>query len=67
MTEDEQKEAVMARVMKLIGHRFKPIEGGASVFIYRPGNAHDESMCAILSRLGTVVFLPDNERGDYTS
>jgi hypothetical protein len=64
MTEDEDKQVVLARVMKLIGHRFKQTDGEASVFIYRPGNPHDEAMCGILSRLGTVVFLPDNGRGD---
>jgi len=64
MSEDQERQAIMARIMKLIGHRFKPIGGGASLFIYKPGDPHDEAMCAILSRLGTVVFLPDNGRGD---
>jgi len=64
MTEEEDKQVVLARVMKLIGHRFVRSPYGGSVFIYRPGNPHDEAMCSILARTGTVVCLPDNGRGD---
>ena len=62
MTEDEEKEIVLDRVMKLIGHRFIPLPYGGSVFIYRPGNPHDEAICEILARQGTIVCLPENGR-----
>ena len=62
MTEDEEKKIGLARVMKVIGHRFITSRYGGAVFIYKDGDPNEEAMCEILARTGNIVCLPDNGR-----
>ena len=64
MTEDQEREAIVARIMKLIWHKIINSRYGGSVFIYKDGDPTEEAMCEILSRVGSIVCLPDNGRGN---